>query len=263
MNEAKTDAGTRIIQVGPDRVTIKDNEVIIEAKRKMPDWEVRELNPIPVYFEDKKYYLVEQRKCQGAYAIRYLLFPWREDEFHRTKLFYAYDAEAVKERDADFRSGNLDELTRFAMFPFYPFLGLLWSGTQKRLTRFGFIPHAISGASIFANFCLLFAQGVMVVITINATARAGKMMIGGLVRSSFSHDALRIGSVFIPIMYFDILLTVALIADLLIRYSYHLHDHEWAGGFLEWIIRRPKKEFTLAAAPQESRSATVSEASRN
>jgi hypothetical protein len=103
----------------------------------------------------------------------------------------------------------------------------------------------------------------MVAITINATARAGKMMIGGLVRSLFSNDAIHVGPVYIPIIYLDVLLTSALIMDLLIRYGYYLHDHEWAGGFLEWIIRRPKKEFTLAVAPEESRSAAVSETSRS
>ncbi len=142
-----------------------------------------------------------------------------------------------------------------AMFPFYPVLGLLWSGTQKRLTRFGFVPHALSGASIFTNFCLLFAQGVMAAITINATARAGKMMIGGIVHSLLPIDAIHLGSVFIPVIYLDVLLTGALIMDLLIRYTYYLHDHEWSGRFLEWIVRRPKKDFTIATSSEKSQNA--------
>src|SRR5262245_5944757 len=89
----------RVIQVGPDRVTISGSEVIIEAKRAMPDWEVRELNPIPLYFEDKKFFLVEKRKAAAPYAVRYLLHPWPEDQSIGTKLFYSYDAEAVAERE--------------------------------------------------------------------------------------------------------------------------------------------------------------------
>ena len=76
------------------------------------------------------------------------------------------------------------------------------------------------------------------------------MMIGGLVRWLFSHDTIHIGPLFVPVMYLDVLFTSALLADLLIRYSYYLHDHEWAGGFLEWIIRRPKKEYNIELPPE-------------
>jgi hypothetical protein len=31
----------RSIQIGPDQVTITDQEVVIEAKHEMPDWQVR------------------------------------------------------------------------------------------------------------------------------------------------------------------------------------------------------------------------------
>ena len=61
------------MQIGPDRVTFTDDKVVIEAKHEMPDWEVRELNPVPVYLEDKKYFLVEKRRSDPPYAVRYLL----------------------------------------------------------------------------------------------------------------------------------------------------------------------------------------------
>ena len=31
----------RKIRIGPDQVTVTDNEVVIEARHEMPEWEVR------------------------------------------------------------------------------------------------------------------------------------------------------------------------------------------------------------------------------
>jgi hypothetical protein len=210
----------------------------------MPDWEVREMNPPPVYFDDKKYQLVDKRRAERPYAMRYTLQPWPEDLVSTTKLFHAYDAEAVNERDGGASSGARDELIRAFMMPFYPFLGMLWSGTQKRLTRFGFVPHAISGISIFITFCLAFGQGIFAVVMLNASLRSGKMMIGGMIRALAAGDNLHIGPVAIPIVWLDVLLALALVADFAIRYTNYLREDQWAGGFLEWLVPRSLRRST-------------------
>src|SRR6266571_2844392 len=132
MNETQPSPQPRVVRIGPDQVTIQDNEVIIEAKHRMPDWQVRELNPPPVYFEDNKYYLVEASQGEGPYAVRYLLVPWGEDMSTNSKHFYNYDAETVAERDGALRTGQVEGVTRAFMMPLYPALGLLWSGVQRR-----------------------------------------------------------------------------------------------------------------------------------
>jgi len=228
----------RVIQIGPDRVTIKDTEVIIDAKHKMPEWQVRELNPPPVYFEEKKYQLMHATKAEAPFQARYILKPWPEGQSSSSKLFYSYDVETVAERDGALRTGQAEGLARACLLPFYPFLGLLWSGVQRGLCRFGFAPHAITGISIFATFCFSFAQGVFAVVTINTSLRSGKMIIGGCLRAMSNHDYLHLGPVSIPIVLFDGLLTVACLADVAIRYSHYLREQEWAGGFLEWLFRR-------------------------
>jgi hypothetical protein len=227
----------RVVQVGPDRVTIKDHEVIIEAKHKMPEWQVRDLNPPPVYFEDKKYQLIHATRGDAPYEARYILKPWPEGQSSSSKLFYSYDAEAVAERDGAVRSGQAEGLARACLLPFYPFLGLLWSGVQRALCRFGFAPHAITGISIFATFCFSFAQGVFAVVTINTSLRSGKMIIGGCLRAMCNQDHLHLGPISIPIVLLDGLLTLACLADVAIRYSHYLREEDWAGGFLEWLFR--------------------------
>ena len=57
--EAKAE---KVVQIGPDLVTVTDEEVLIQARHPMPDWEVREFTVIPVYFEDKK---IRSRKKRG------------------------------------------------------------------------------------------------------------------------------------------------------------------------------------------------------
>jgi hypothetical protein len=241
MSEQNETVAEKVIKVGPDRVTIREKEVIIEARTRMPDWEVRELNPLPVYFNDQKYTLVEARKADSPYAVCYVLLPWPEGLTSNAKGLLTYDTESVSDRDTARRSGQLEEVAHAFMMPFYPFLGLLWSGTQRRLSRFGFVPHTISGISIFLVFCGLFAQGVFAIVTINGSARSGKMMIGGFLRALSSQDNLHLGPVSIPIVILDGLLAVALLSDVAMRYTYYLREHDWSGGFLEWLMPRSLK----------------------
>ena len=42
----------RSFRIGPDQVTVTDQEVVSEAKHEMPDWQFREIKVIPIYFED-------------------------------------------------------------------------------------------------------------------------------------------------------------------------------------------------------------------
>ena len=236
MEDSLTSKTDRIIQIGPDRVTIREQEVVIEARHTMPDWEVRELNPVPIYFDDKKYFLIEQRKAGPPYRMRYLLQPWPDGHFSNTKLFHTYDEEAVQEREANHRTYKKDEGIRAALLPFYPFLGLLWSGTQDRLVRFGFIPHAITGVSVFTCFCLLFVDAVFTSIMVNASARTGKMMIGGPLRILVGRDYLSLGPVAVPVWLLDGLILLALLLDVPARCTHYLRDPDWAGGFLEWLV---------------------------
>ncbi len=237
MEETPQTEAERILKIGPDRVTVRKTEVVIEAKRPMADWKVLDLNPVPIYFENNKYQLIEVRKAEPPLQVRYLLHPWPEGHVSSTKLFHSYDAEAVAEREGGQRSENMDEAIRWCLLPFYPFLGLLWSGVQRRLVRFGFVPHLISGISVFTCFALLFAQGSFIGILLNASARSGKLQVGGILRALASSDYLHIGPLAIPIGVLDGVMLLALLADVLVRYSHYLREDQWAGGFLEWIVR--------------------------
>ena len=199
----------RVIQVGPDKVTVLGQEVLIETQRPMPDWQVRELNPVPVYFEDRKYLLVQKRKGRPPYAASYLLRPWPKGEVSSTTRFHTYDAQTVAEREAAWRSGQAAEAVRLLLLPLYPFLGLLWSGTQNRLTRFGFVPRRLTRLSISAVMWCIIPASLMAILV--------------------SH-----GSPLVPVT--TVIFIVAGLVDTVVRSHAYLRDEGWAGGFLEWLV---------------------------
>jgi hypothetical protein len=226
----------RTLRVGPDKVTVRETEVVIEAKRPLADWEVHEHNAAPIFFENKKYLLVHKAKASPPFAVRYVLQPWPDGQSANAKIVLSYDAEAVAEREAAHRGDTADETIRMALLPFYPFLGLLWSGTQKKLTRFGFVPHSITGISCFAGFCIMFVQASFTSVNLNATLQSGKIMLGGLLRIFVGDDHLKLGPVSVPVMWIDVFILLAFIADTAVRYTAYLRESEWFGGFLEWLV---------------------------
>ena len=239
MPETTETKNERVLLVGPDRVTVSDDRIIIEAKHEMPDWEVRTYQAPAIYFEEKKYILKEKENGAGPYPIRYVLLPWPVGKVANPKAFYRYDAATVGERDSERRGEALAQIVWICLLPLYPFLGLLWSGLQQRLHRFGFLPRTITGLSIFTVFGLMLTQGVFIALLLQASARSGALMIGGIMRIIFNQNYLHVGPVNFPVIILDILLIVTFLADVGIRYTHYLRDDQWTGGFLEWLL--PKR----------------------
>ncbi len=175
----------------------------------MPDWQVRELNPVPIYFEDGKYVLVQRQKGRRPYAATYLLKPWPGDQVSNSFRFHTYDAQTVAERDAAWRGGQVAEVIRLLLLPVYPLLGLLWSGTQERLTRFGFVPRYLTRISIVTMGLGIIPGTFLGVLLIGATPLLATMLM---------------------------LFLVAAMLDSLMRSHYYTRDEVWTGGFLEWVL---------------------------
>ena len=236
--EPQSENQPKVTTIGPDRVTAGESEVVVEARHEMPDWQVREFKPTPIYFEDRKYLLIAKNRATKPYAWRYVLRPWPAGETDAGKAFFVYDAESVAERDAAHRGGVRSDMASKALMPFYPFLGLLWKGTQRRLEPLGFVAHSITGVSVFTCFCLAFVQTFCAGVLVNSALRTGKLAFGGMIRLFSDSDHLSLGPVKVPIIWLDALILLALVADVLIRYTRYLRDDQWCGGFLEWVFKR-------------------------
>jgi hypothetical protein len=234
--ETSNACDVRVLEIGPDKVTVTNGDVIIDAKHEMPDWKVRSFKVIPIYFDDKKYYLAEKREARPSYKVRYVLKPWVDGKFDSATIFQTYDAEAVAERDSSRRGEKGNEVAFAFLLLIYPLLGLFWSKTQQRLNRIGFVPRSITSISIFTTFCLIFGQGVFLVMSLQSSARSGVVVIGGMIRAFSPVSHVHIGPIGIPVHIFDILSVVALLADFLVRYTAYMRDDQWVGGFLEWMV---------------------------
>jgi len=242
MAEQVENTDVRLIRIGPDQVAVSESKLVIDARHEMPEWEVhRGLRPPSVYFEDQRWLLIDKLPGEKPYAFRYVLKPWPPGKESNPNQFFDYNLEAVKERDAGVRGDLSDTLIWTALLPLYPFLGLLWSRTQERLVRFGYIPRTLTGISIFATFCFIFAQLVMTAVMLNGSARSGQMMIGGIIVALSGHNYLPLGPVHFPLGILDAFFLLAGGADMALRYTHFLRETEWTGGFLEWLFRRSER----------------------
>lgn len=233
MSESMKTCEERSVRVGVDQVMITKTAMVIHAKHEIPDWEVRGVRPPAIYFEDRKYLLVKQSAGTKPYRMCYVLHPWPEGKAASDKAFYTYDEAFVRERDAAHRDNSIDSVIYLLLLPLYPLLGFLWSGAQERLIRFGFIPRAITGASIFTCFAAVFMQGIMICVLLNAR------MIGGIVRAFVAGNYFHLGQIAIPVAMIDVVIFVSSLLDLLVRYTRYLRDPDWTGGFLEWVRGTP------------------------
>jgi hypothetical protein len=208
MAKAPQTNSSRVTPIGSDRVTFLGENILIETRRTMLDWEVRELNPVPIYFEEGKYLLVQKQRGHGPFAVRYFLKPWPKELVSNSIRFLTYDLETVTERDRQSQMEKVDRTIYLILLPFYPLLGLLWSPLQDRLADFGFAPRTMTRLSIFA--VLLFILPTMLLL----------LMLGG-----------------IPIMALLFgLLSVTGLVDSLMRIHFSFRDEGWRGGFLEWLF---------------------------
>lgn len=249
METIEQGAATETLKVGADVVTITGDRVTIDAKHAMPDWQVREFSPMPIYFRDKKYMLRRKIAGEKPFAIRYFLEPWREGT-PQGNCTFSYDEETVTQREAALRSGHVDDVGRAALVFLYPFLGLLWSRSKEKLRRFGFDPRTLTAVSIFVVFGLVLLELVFAKMLIFKSLKSGDVVIGGMLRAFTGVDALDFGFVVIQMLWFDIALFLLLLGDVLIRYSHHLHGEEPFWGFLEWLtVRRRKSPINIVQMP--------------
>ncbi len=238
------------LKVGRDQVTITENQVIIDAAAEMPDWQVRGFNRFPIYFQDEKYFLRQKAAAQTPYRVRYVLEPWPTEATTSGGGWFAYDEEAVAQRDAAIKDGRFEDVVRSVLYLFYPLLGLLWSGTKDKLARFGIVSRTVTGVSIMLTFGVILLDGVFAKMLLIGSMKTGEVAVGGIIRSFYGQNLLELGPVSIPVVWLDVALFVFLVLDLIIRYSQHLSDVDSPWGFLEWLTRLfPRKKIPATTQP--------------
>ena len=205
-----------ILDIGSDQVQLEAERVVIYAAEPM-DWPIREFCKVPIFFQERKYYLRSKRR-EGTPPRRvYELSPWPADLHEASPRGIFYDEAYVMERDAAAASNRRHRRLYLALLPLYPLLGLFWSGFKQRvLGRLGFEPGSITKASIVLTFSLFIAEGICV-----------GWLVGGILTYFVGQSALR------PL---DWGLMLILGADSVMRFGQSLKldvEHPW--GFYEWL----------------------------
>jgi hypothetical protein len=212
-----------VISVETDRVCLHGDHLIIEAVEPM-DWPVREFCRVPIFFEARKFHVRRVTDGIAPFARRYELWPWPADLHDQSTQSVSYDATYVKARDEAARARRGRDRWHLVLLPFFPFLGLCWSGFKQRvLTKAGFEPRSITSASIALMFNLLLVEGIFV-------GWLGSGMLMWFLRNTNLRTV-------------DLALTALLAADVVLRYSQHLKldvDQPW--GFCEWLWPRKRKK---------------------
>lgn len=211
----------RSVNVGSDKVTYEGDRLIVHAAVPM-DWPVREFCKVPIFFLGRKYYVRAKRPDERPHAMVYELWPWPEDLHESSSQAVVYDAAYVANRDRTTATERKNDWSYLLLVPFYPFLGLCWSGFKTRmLSPMGFEPGSITKASVALTFNLFLLEAVFV---------------GWLAGGAFTHLLSRPG-----LRPLDWLLLILLGADSVIRFSQSLRmDVERHWGFCEWL--RPEND---------------------
>jgi hypothetical protein len=206
----------RITQVGPDRVHVGRERIVIEAAHPM-DCPVREFCKVPIYFEGRKYYVRNHSTAPQPFAKRYELWPWPADLHEESNRSVIYSEAYVAERDRAAQKQRSGAVQHALLSAFYPLLGLFWSGFKNQtLLKLGFEPRSITSASVMLIFSLFVLEGVFV-------GWFGTGILVWLFHGMSSRNL-------------DWILLVVMGADTVMRYS-QLQDldtqRHW--GFCEWI----------------------------
>jgi len=208
--------------VGSDRVRLGAGQMVVDAAARM-DWPVREFSQVPVYFEGRKYFVFAERKAVPPFVARYELHPWPDNLHDQSGRTVFYDEGYVAERDEMAKRRRRFDRLHFLLFPFYPLLGLCWSGFKNRVLQpMGFEPRSITWASVILMFNLCLVEGIFV-----------GWLQGGLLLWWFADGRWRV---------LDQVLVWLLALDSILRCHQLLKwDVQEHLGFCEWLWPRKRK----------------------
>ena len=211
-------------KIGPDRAGFEGELLIIDARRAIPEWSVREFNRQAIYFRDKKYYLRRQSPGQPPFAMRYELAPWPADQPEQSIQFSVYDKDLVARRDRAAAGSFWQNVAWALLLPFFPVLGFLWSGVKTRVLQpLGFSPRSLTGISTFLTFAFVLPDLIFLA-----------WLRGGILHLFLAEDLYHPSR---TVFWWDLGLLAVLVLDCLVRYHQVLRGDDVPDGFLEWMFK--------------------------
>lgn len=223
-------AGPEGCRVGVDQVWFVRSRVVIDARREMPDWQVRANQRIPIYFQGKKYFLHQIGEGEAPETVRYELWPWIEGETTESSFVIHYDELYVHLREDAVRAERRAVIGRCILLPLSPFLGFLWSRSKQRvLDSHGINARTVSIMSLWIELAAALALSLMW----SASGGLSTVFVGPFSGYTFGWT--------LKHALYTLAGLLQLWTDAVVRYDDILRDEEYPSGFLEWPVRKARR----------------------
>jgi hypothetical protein len=161
------------IKLGPDVVVRTGTGVEVYTQRPMADWDVSPHRPTLIRFHGEDFVLADRRTPEDGGVCYVLRRGDSEAAINVIGKTLVYDLDYVRERERNRRDDPLRASSSHALWCLAPLLGLAPSHLQAALhTRFGLHPHAITWASVVAEYGIALVASIVFVLEV--------LTIGGL-----------------------------------------------------------------------------------
>jgi hypothetical protein len=203
-------------RVGPDRLTIGDDRLVIHSPADMRDWDVREHRRPLIHFDGRTWRLDRKAPCGGD-AIRYELKPWSPShlELPGVEIRYGPDYVARRERERALRARRDRIAPGLGLIS--PLIGFLGSRAKRRIEQ----AYGINAAT--ATVRSLYLQYLVILLSI-AWSAIGLMAAG-------------IGGVSPFPVWPAVVAAGFLTPDALVRWGRLLEEESYPSGLYEWLWR--------------------------
>lgn len=207
-------------RIGPDRVLVGGDRLVIESPVDMEYWEVRTYRHTMIGFAGRCWRIVRTGTGSNK-AFRYELEPWTPSPAELTGPTCDYGPAFVERRDRESADRRRRHMVGVFLVLVLPLIGVLGSATKRRIEA----RHAIR--AIAATRASLYVEGVMML------ASATLLVIGSMVTVLGYPAPWPLG----PLALGALILS----PDLLFRYDRLVCEEQYPPGFYQWLWRRKTK----------------------
>ncbi|MCP3977955.1 MAG: hypothetical protein GY716_01310 [bacterium] len=207
---------TASICVGPDRVTLEPDRLVVRSPADMDGWEVHPYRRPLIHFDDRTWRIAGKSQ-EGDGTFRYELRPWVPALGDVPTREIRYDADYVERRESLSRQHRAHAIAGPAILLLSPLLGFLGSGTKRRLEAFGLNVRAATWHSIYLQCFVILCCGTLASISM--------MIVAQRQTPPWSSGHL-------------LLLAAVVGLDVLFRVDRLIREDDYPPGFYQWLIPR-------------------------
>jgi hypothetical protein len=203
-------------RIGPDRVTIEEDRVVIHSPVDMEGWEVREHRKPLIHFEGRTWQLEKKLPCARG-TIRYELIPWSPSHLELPGRELRYGEGPVGRREAERASQARRDRVAPGVGLISPLFGFLSSRTKRRIQEaYGIDPGTAARRSLYLQY---------LVILLSIAWSAIGLMVGAVGGAS-------------PFSVGPAVAAAAFLApDAIARWGRLIEEEAYPPGLYEWLWR--------------------------